>query len=63
MFQKISTFIKDVRQEMAKVSWPTREELKDSTVIVILLSLFFAIFIYGIDKVLAGVIKIIYPYQ
>jgi preprotein translocase subunit SecE len=63
MFQKISNFIKDVRQEMAKVSWPTRDELKDSTIIVILLSLFFSIFIYGIDKVLTGVIKIIYPYQ
>lgn len=63
MFQKISNFIKDVRQEMAKVSWPTRDELKGSTLIVILLSLFFSLFIYGIDKILTGVIKIIYPYQ
>jgi len=63
MFQKISNFIKDVRQEMAKVSWPTRDELKSSTLIVILLSLFFSLFIYGIDKILTGVIKIIYPYQ
>lgn len=63
MFQKISNFIKEIKQEMAKVSWPSRAELKDSTVIVILISMFFAIYIYGLDKILTGVIKIIYPYK
>jgi len=63
MFQKITNFFKEIRQEMAKVSWPNRDELKDSTIIVIIISLFFSLFIYGIDKVLAGIIKIIYPYK
>ncbi|MCI0515105.1 preprotein translocase subunit SecE [candidate division KSB1 bacterium] len=63
MLQKIINFFKDVRQEMAKVSWPTRDELKDSTIIVILLSVFFAIVIYAIDKVLGGMIQLLYPFE
>ena len=63
MFQKITNFFKEVRQEMAKVSWPSREELKGSTVIVIIISLFFSLYIYGIDKIIGEIIKIIYPYK
>jgi preprotein translocase subunit SecE len=62
MFKKIATFFTDVRQEMAKVSWPSRDELKDSTVITILVTLFFAVFIYGIDKIIGGLVRVIYNY-
>ncbi len=48
---------------MAKVSWPTRDELKGSTIIVIILTLAFSIFIYGVDKILGELIKILYPYE
>lgn len=48
---------------MAKVSWPTRDELKGSTAIVIILTLVFSIFIYGVDKILGELIKILYPYE
>jgi len=62
MFQKVSNFLKEVKLEMAKVSWPNREELKVSTITVLLLSLFFSLFIYGADRILGEIIKIIYPY-
>ena len=60
MFQKISKFFKDVNSEMSKVSWPTRHELKGSTIIVIVVTFFFAIFIFLIDHVLSRLINIIY---
>jgi len=60
MFQKISKFIIEVKQEMSKVSWPTRDELKGSTLVVITVSLVFAILIYFIDQVLSGVLNVIY---
>ncbi|MBN1348914.1 preprotein translocase subunit SecE [candidate division KSB1 bacterium] len=62
MFQKAADFIKEIRTEMAKVSWPNREELKVSTITVLLLSVFFSVFIYFADRILAEVIKLIYPY-
>jgi preprotein translocase subunit SecE len=49
-----------VRVEMAKVSWPTVDELKGSTKIVIVFSLAFALYIFGVDQVLTQLIKLIY---
>ena len=60
MFQKISKFIVEVKLEMAKVSWPTREELRSSTLIVLMVSSIFAIFIYLVDRILSSVLSVIY---
>ena len=45
-------FLKDVRAEIAKVSWPTREELRDSTLVVIVTVLIVAGFVGIVDRVL-----------
>ncbi len=60
MFEKISRFLQEVRQEMAKVSWPSRDELKGTTIIVIVLTIVLSVFIWLTDKVLEGLLKIIY---
>jgi len=60
MFQKINKFILEVRQEMAKVSWPTRSELKGTTIIVIVITVILSVFIWLADKVLEGLLNIIY---
>ncbi len=60
MIQKISKFLKDVNVEMSKVSWPSRNELKSQTIIVIFVSLFFAIFIFAVDHILSRLISLIY---
>ncbi len=41
--------MKDVRGEFARVSWPTRDELIDSTGIVLVFSVAFAVFIGVFD--------------
>jgi preprotein translocase subunit SecE len=46
-------FIKDVRAESAKVSWPSRAELRDSTIVVIVTVLIVAVFIGAVDRTLA----------
>jgi preprotein translocase subunit SecE len=60
MLQKISKFFKDVGQEMSKVSWPSRKELKGSTIVVIGVSLFFAVFIFLVDHVLSRLLSLLY---
>jgi len=59
MIQKAVNYVKDVRTEMAKVSWPTRAELYESTIIVLVLSLILAIFVFGVDQGLSNILKII----
>ncbi|MFQ5823458.1 MAG: preprotein translocase subunit SecE [bacterium] len=60
LIEKPVKFITDVNQEMSKVSWPSYEELKGSTVIVIILSLILAVFIFFSDTILANLLKLIF---
>jgi preprotein translocase subunit SecE len=59
MLNKAVNYVRDVRQEMSKVSWPTRDELIESTIIVLILSGILAIFMFLIDTVLSNIIKLI----
>ncbi|MCX7727756.1 MAG: preprotein translocase subunit SecE [Chitinispirillaceae bacterium] len=49
---KFIQYLKDVKNEMLKVTWPNRDEIIGATLLVIILSLVMAIFVYGCDKVL-----------
>jgi preprotein translocase subunit SecE len=49
MITNIQKFISEVIAEMKKVSWTTRRELVDSTLIVILSSFLLGIFVGVID--------------
>jgi preprotein translocase subunit SecE len=53
MKEKIIAFFTDVVREMSKVTWPKKEELRDSTVIVLVVCLIIAVFIYLVDTVVA----------
>jgi preprotein translocase subunit SecE len=57
---KIVNFFLDIVKEMRKVTWPKKEELKDSTMVVIITSLIFAVFVFIIDKILNEGLKIIF---
>ncbi len=42
--------------EMNKVSWPSWEELKGSTIVVLVLSAVLAVFLLTVDTILVGVV-------
>ena len=52
LMARLREFIKDVRSESAKVSWPSRQELRDSTVVVIVTVIIVATFIGIVDRLL-----------
>jgi|YNPNPStandDraft_1061719.scaffolds.fasta_scaffold42408_4 preprotein translocase subunit SecE len=60
MFEKAINFLREVKIEMAKVSWPTREELKGSTTIVIITTLLFAVFIFIADQIISRIVGVIF---
>ena len=49
---RLRNFIKDVRVEASKVSWPTRQELRDSTIVVIVTVAIVTVFVGVVDRVL-----------
>ena len=57
MFEKIKKFLVEARVEMGKVTWPTREELKGSTKIVIVATFIVTVFIGVVDQLLTLIIR------
>ena len=45
VFQKIGQVFKEVRQELRKSVWPTKEKLRNTSAVVLSVILFFAIFL------------------
>ncbi len=60
MFKKIKKFLDEVKVEMSKVSWPTHQELVNSTIIVVVVSLLFTLYIFLADLLISQVVKIFY---
>jgi len=52
MFTKFRVYMREVWLEMGKVTWPTGQELKESTRVVIIGSLFLTVFIFLIDRIM-----------
>ena len=52
-------FIREVRQETNKVTWPTAKETRTSTVMVLILVMIAALFFWLADTVIAMVVRAI----
>jgi preprotein translocase subunit SecE len=57
MKEKIIAFFTDVVKEMKKVTWPRPEELRDSTVIVMVVCGIISAFVYVIDLAVNYLVK------
>ncbi len=57
MKEKIVAYVEDVVKEMKKVTWPNKEELKDSTNVVIVSCLILASFTYIVDMIITQIFK------
>ncbi|MCL4387494.1 preprotein translocase subunit SecE [Patescibacteria group bacterium] len=53
------TFLKEVRDELKKVVWPTRDEIIRLTTIVILVSLIVGVFLGGLDYIFTKLMELI----
>jgi preprotein translocase subunit SecE len=52
LVQRTAEFLKEVRIEVPKVSWPSRRELRDSTIVVIVMTLIMAAIVAMLDYLL-----------
>ena len=45
--ERAATFLTEVRNELKRVTWPSRKEVYATTVVVILTSMFFGVYLFG----------------
>ncbi len=52
-------FMREVREEVSKVSWPSRRETIVTTIMVLIMAIAAAIFFMLADQVISKVVKIV----
>jgi preprotein translocase subunit SecE len=60
MLDGIKGFLTDVSKEMKKVSWPTRDQLRESTMVVIVTCLVMTAIVFVLDQGMTAVMNFIY---
>ena len=48
-FSRARRFLSEARAELSRVTWPTRREVWATTVVVILVSMFFGLYLFMVD--------------
>ncbi len=54
---KLTEFLKDVKTELSRVSWPTKKQTAQYTVVVILMSLAVAAFLTAWDSIFGFILN------
>ena len=52
-------FLRQVRQEVSRVTWPTRKELTMTTAMVFRMAVVVAVFFFVVDEALAFVVRLV----
>ena len=52
-FSRAGKFVRDVRSELGRTTWPTAHDVRNTTIITIIAVAFFATYLYGIDRLFA----------
>jgi len=55
-FGRARRFLTEVRSELGRVTWPTRREVWATTIVVILTSMVFGLYLYGVDLALSSLV-------
>jgi preprotein translocase subunit SecE len=55
-------FLAGVRNEMSRVTWPSRREVWATTIVVIVVSILFGVYLWGVDLVLSSALRALFQY-
>ena len=56
-FERARLFLSEVRNELKRVTWPSQKEVYATTVVVILTSVFFGIYLFALDQILLTAVQ------
>jgi len=58
MVERIVNYLKGVRAEVARVSWPTRSEVISLTALILLLTVVLTVYVWSADGIIAMVLQL-----
>ena len=56
-FERTGKFVRDVRAELGRTSWPSAIQVRNTTIITIIAVIFFAAYLYGVDHLFAFLLE------
>ena len=56
-YKRLGNFLKDVRAELKKVTWPSKNEVTSTTIVVIAATVFFGFYLFFMDIIFSWVIS------
>ena len=56
-FSRVGKFVRDVRAELGRTTWPNAHEVRNTTVITIVAVAFFATYLYLVDQLFAKALE------
>lgn len=61
--KNVTEFLGQVRAELLKIEWPSFEDFVGSTIVTLILVVFFTTFVFGIDQAIKALAKYIFTYS
>ena len=59
-FERTRLFLSEVRNELKRVTWPSQKEVYATTVVVILTSIFFGLYLFAADQLIFNIVQWIF---
>ena len=56
-WKRLTTFLREVTVETKKVTWPTKQEVVNTTIVVVIASFIFGVYLYFCDLVFYKVVN------
>lgn len=56
-YKRFLPFLREVKAEVKKVTWPSKSEVYSTTIVVIIATIFFGFYLYFMDLIFSWVIR------
>jgi preprotein translocase subunit SecE len=56
-FRELRSFLSEVKAELKKVTWPSGQEVRSTTIVVVATTFFFGFYLWGLDLVFSEVLS------
>jgi preprotein translocase subunit SecE len=56
LFKRVGLFLADIKSELKKVTWPNKDDMQKTTIAVVVASVLFGVYLFGVDMIFSQMI-------